>query len=73
MSNLPIGHIATNPNEIAAHGTHADLIAPLPAPFGSHQVRVDRFGDPVDSQLNLRGGGRVPLDASGMPIVGYNY
>ena len=71
MNPLPNGHIATNAGEIGAHGAHADLFAPLSPPFGSHQVRVDPHGHPIDQQLNLRGGGHVPLDAHGYPIGHY--
>lgn len=72
-SQLPNGHIATNPGEIVAHGPHADMLAPLSDPFGSHQVRYDPHGYPIDGQLNLRGGGHIPLDATGMPMRGHNY
>jgi hypothetical protein len=70
---LPLGHIATNPNEIGAHGHHCDLIAPLDRPIGAHQVRVNPHGDIADGALHLKDIGRVPLDASGNPMRGHNY
>jgi len=48
---LPKFHIATNPNEIAAHGPHADGIAKTS--FGSHQIRVTPYGSILDDELNF--------------------
>jgi len=71
MSELPKGHIATNPYEIARHGHHADLIADTS--FGSHQIRVGQDGHIIDQQLNFRGGGIVPLNALGLPDPRYPF
>lgn len=77
--SLPKGHIATNPLEINAHGKHADLIAGTS--FGSHQMRIDPYGNVIDEQLNfsknfLRAedprctamGGYVPVNMHGHKI-----
>jgi len=52
--DLPKFHIATNPNEIAAHGPHADGIGRTS--FGSHQVRVGPNGLIFDDQVNFNKG-----------------